>query len=227
MKQAKKLSKRPYILKLNQAKIDYYLADLCNKHHSREMKNNYDLTKLLDTMSEMSSQYFPNKKISRKQYKIANNPWITSDILNAIKSKDKIYAKYLKERSLTFYSNYKKCKNKSTYIKNKAKQKYFENLFSRIQQFIRYLEEYQPNFSEKSKPTAVMPITIKSNRTQNYSICNKINEHFVQIGEKLGVQINKINDKAYTNFLGKRRCSSVYLQPTDSQEIIEIIACLS
>ena len=63
---------RPYSHKLNQEKIDYFLADLYNKLRSRKMENNYDLTKLLDTMSEVTNQYFPRKKISRKQYKIAN-----------------------------------------------------------------------------------------------------------------------------------------------------------
>ena len=71
------------------------------------MENNYHLTKLLNTMSEVTNQYFPKKKTSRKQYKIANNPWVTSNIFNAIKSKYELYAKYLKERSLASYSNYK------------------------------------------------------------------------------------------------------------------------
>ena len=109
LKKTKKLSKHPYIHKLNNKKINYFLAILYNKLHSREVENNYDLTKLLDIMSEVTNQYFSWKNISHKQFYILNNnPWIIPDILNAIKSKDKLYAKYLKERSSTFYSNYKK-----------------------------------------------------------------------------------------------------------------------
>ena len=76
------------------------------------METNYDFTKLLDTMSEMTNQYFPEKKISCKQCKIASNLWITLDILNAIKSKDKLNAKYLKKFNLLLQL-----------------QKYFENFF--------------------------------------------------------------------------------------------------
>ena len=53
-----------------------------------------------------------------------------------------------------------------------------------------------------------------------------MNVHFVKIGEKLNVQMTNTS-KTYLNFLGKRQITSVYLQPTDNQEIIEIIACLN
>ena len=45
----------------------------------------------------MTNQFFPKKRLSRKQYKVAKHPWITPEILTAIKNKDKLYAKYLKE----------------------------------------------------------------------------------------------------------------------------------
>ena len=72
-----------------------------------------------------------------------------------------------------------------------------------------------------------MPTTIINNGktiTVPKTICNEMKEHFVKIGEKLGVQMININDKTRINYLGKEQVSSVYLRPTDNQEVIERIA---
>ena len=42
-------------------------------------------------------------------------------------------------------------------------------------------------------------------------ICNEVNDYFVKIGEKLGVQMTNTNDKTYINFMGKLQVSFVYL----------------
>ena len=109
------------------------LIDLCRKINTLEILNNCDVNILLIILSDLTNQFFPKKRLSRKQYKVAKNPWIISEILTAIKNKDtgKLYAKYLKERTPVSFTNYKKCKNQLTHAKLKAKQNIFENLFSR------------------------------------------------------------------------------------------------
>ena len=49
------------------------------------------------------SQHFPKKMQSRRQYKVSKHPWITPDILTAIKHKNKLYSKYLKSKSPELY----------------------------------------------------------------------------------------------------------------------------
>ena len=75
---------------------------------------------------------FSKKRLSRKQYKIAKDPWITPYFLTAVKNKVKLYAKYLKERTLISLTNYKTCRNQLAYAKIKAKQSFFENLFRKV-----------------------------------------------------------------------------------------------
>ena len=75
-----------------------------------------------------------------------------------------------------------------------------------------------------------MPTTIKNNGkiiVVPSTIRNEMNKLFAQVGEKLGVEMTNVNDKAYINFLRKRQVFCVYLRPTDNQEITEIIACLN
>ena len=98
------------------------------------MENNSDLTESLNTISEVTNQYFP-RKISIKQYEIANNPCFIPNILKAIKSKDKLYAKYLNERSSTSYSNYEKGRNKLSQIKIRlGKRSISTNFFKKTSQ---------------------------------------------------------------------------------------------
>ena len=63
--------------------------------------------------------------------------------------------------------------------------------------------------------------------TDQTEICNKLNEHFVTIGEKLGSKSSDQKGKNYRQYFGKRYVSSVVLQPTDEHEIMEIIAGLN
>ena len=51
------------------------------------MLNNCDVNTLLTILSDLTNQFFPEKRLSRKRYKVAKNPWITPEILTAIKKK--------------------------------------------------------------------------------------------------------------------------------------------
>ena len=68
----------------------YFVADFYIKLYNRETKNNYDISNFFNIMKKVTDQYFAKKKINRTQYEIANNSWITPDILTAIKMKVKI-----------------------------------------------------------------------------------------------------------------------------------------
>ena len=67
-----------------------FLIDFCRKINTLEMLNNCDVNILLTILSDLTNQFFPKKRLSRKQYKVAKNPWIIPEILTAIKNKDKL-----------------------------------------------------------------------------------------------------------------------------------------
>ena len=194
------------------------------------MLHSNDLEKLLNLNSGLTNQHFPKKILSRRQYKMAKNPWISPDILALIKCKNKLYAKYLKNRDPSIFNEYKKYRNKITHIKRKTKQEYFANLFrnaSNSSDTWNYIN--LPLRKRKRKPT--LPQTIKVDGqtfTSPEKICDKMNQRFATIGEKLAVKsINHDQSKNHLNFLGKRDLSSIVLQPTDAYEIVEIISSLN
>ena len=101
-KPTKKKIKRPFLQQFSEKRMEMFLIDLCRKIITLEMLNDCDVNILLTILSDLTNQFFPRKRLSRKQYKVAKNPWITPEILAAIKNKDKLYAKYLKERTPIF-----------------------------------------------------------------------------------------------------------------------------
>lgn len=57
---------------------------------------NQDLSQFLDKTNEAINELFPYKKLSNKELKLKNNPWITNEILKEIKIRDKLYSKHKK-----------------------------------------------------------------------------------------------------------------------------------
>ena len=85
--------------------------------------NNFE--NLCNLIGDLTNQHFPAKIHSRNQYKTAKSPWITPNILALIKYKNKLCAKYLKNRDCSIFNEYKKDRNKLTHIKKKNKERIF------------------------------------------------------------------------------------------------------
>ena len=135
----------------------------------------------------------------------------------------------LKNKSPVVFAEYKKLRNKVTYEKEAAKRNYFENLFSEA--ISGYASEtwkvINKLLRKQKRKTTAMPQSIKIDKKSikcSESICNKMNEHFVTMGEKLSVKVKSTTEQGLKKFLGKRKMSLIVLRPADVQEVIEILA---
>ena len=63
--------------------------------------------------------------------------------------------------------------------------------------------------------------------TSPQSICEKLYDHFVKIGETLNDKLASNRETNHKEYLGKRQMSSIVLKPTDEYEIVELIAGLN
>ena len=225
-----KTSQRPYIRRITQESIEPFLSDLDDASLSPDMLHSNDREKLRNLISGLTNQHFPKKIQSRRQYKMAKNPWISPDILALIKCKNKLYAKYLKNRDPSIFNEYKTYRNKIMHIKRKTKQEYFANSFHNASNS-SITWNYMNLLLRKGKPKSILPQTIKVDDqtfTSPEKICNKMNQHFATIGEKLAAKsINHDQSKNHLKFLGKHNLSSIVLQPTVAYEIVEIISSLN
>ena len=68
---------------------------------------------------------FPLKKATRKQRRF-KKPWLTRALLKSIKTKNKLYKKYLQVPTVDNSSLYKRYKNKFNHTLRQAKHRYYE-----------------------------------------------------------------------------------------------------
>ena len=222
----KTTARRHHTRKITQENIDLFLKDLSNQLNTPERRNTKNIDKILTLMSSLTNFYFPLKRLSRKQFKISKKPWITPAILTSIKHKNKLYDKFLKNRSSDLLNNYKKYRNKLTHIKELAKRYYFENLFRNTKNLSDAWKHIN-QLLRKSIPKSSLLQTIKiEGKLISFppTVCEELNQHFVSIKEKSRAYQNQKFDKNYIKYLRNRQSSSIISRPTDEFEIVETIA---
>ena len=166
-----------------------------------------------------------------KEYKTKYNnrkPWLSDALRNSIKIKNKLYAKYLKTKSIHNEKTYKDYKNKLTRLLKVAEKKYFNDLL-------------MANKNNMKKTWSIIKGIINKNRVQRcnkkfkiddnnvltdpVAICNQFNNFFVNIGPTLAKKIPKHNNNPQ-QYLGDRILNSIYLSPVNESEINKIVSQL-
>ena len=121
-------------------------------------------------------------------------------------------------------------RNKVTHDKEAAKRAYFDNRFNNSSSTADTWDLIN-QLLHKSKPKAEMPRHLKVDDktiTNPLDICNAMNRHFVEIGEKLSTHVpSTTNDLNYKRYLKRRQSSSIVLQTTNEHEVLEIITGLN
>ena len=124
------------------------------------------------------------------------NPWITKEILNKMKGRDKLYRKFVKnDRILNsiHHVNYKKARNAVNRAIKVAKDEYFQKQFGNCKgdtrKMWKVLNDVLKRKSKKSKlPNFVSAQNTDGNLTKTNckkSIANSMNKHFSTIGKNL------------------------------------------
>ena len=157
-------------------------------------------------LDEMS----PYKKVTLKEYRLMLKPWITTDILNKCKERDKLLKEILKEddanKLAELREKYHKMRNEITNDKRTSKKDFYTTQFeknknksSKVWQDIRKL------VNVKSVKTSSIKLLkddiIVSDQTQN---ANTFNNHFSKLGEKVQSKI-PIERGSYRDYLYKKK----------------------
>jgi exonuclease III len=185
-------------------------------------------------LDEMS----PYKKVTLKEYRLMLKPWITTDILNKCKERDKLLKEILKEDDATklteLREKYKKMRNEITNEKRASKRNFHTTQFeknksksSKVWQDIRKLVNVK---SVKTSSIKLMrDENIISDQTEN---ANTFNTHFSKLGEKVQKKIPSERG-SYRDYLYKKNKNNEYyinnaghiffLSPTDPKEVGDMI----
>ena len=97
------------------------------------------ITKITDILNVMA----PVHRLSIKELKLQEKPWITRGLLISMSRRDSIYKKFLKEKNMTMMENmialYKKYRNLIVVLLRKSKVLHFREYSREIVQTLRKL----------------------------------------------------------------------------------------
>jgi hypothetical protein len=171
-------------------------------------------------------KYFPKVKFKIKQQLYRAKPWITKSLLISCKRKNKLYKKWLRQKTDSAINKYKTYKNKLNHLLRIAERKYycekFESVKSDLGKTWRIIKKV---INKNNNPELRTEFRINNNMSSDGKvIVDAFNKFFVNVGPNLAKKIsvpNNINHSSYFNFVNNK---SMFFIPTDENEIATIIS---
>ena len=206
-----------------QSQFNQFLPQL---HTVTENDFNNKFEKFYSIIKLTIEKHAPLKKLSRKQQRLKNKPWITKSLLISIKKKQKLHKTHYIFGLPSEKEYYKLYSNTLTRVKNLAKRLYYHNKITEHKNNPKktwdVLRSLLPSKTKSNTPNS---LTVKSSTiTDINEIAEEFNYHFATIGKSLASSINN-NDKSPTFYLKNPCTNSIYLQPTSTHEVMALLIC--
>ena len=226
-----KINERPYTRLFTPNKIDYFLDNLHTEHpliNDNELTDSNSSYNLFsDNYLTLFNKYFPYVKMSRKSFK--NKPHITSGIKVSIKHRNRLFKKYLENRTELNESIWKKFKNKTTEIIRKAEQNYYRSKISSENNCSKNLWKTFGKIlnNNKIKHNKISHLIVRNQKiTEPQAVSESINEFFSEVGAKLATKFPNHNKNEHKKYLNPPAPHSILLYKINEKEIKDTITNL-
>ena len=215
----------------NIAKFTYEL----NNHNSAQVYSSHNVNeaynKFTDTFNDLLNKTIPLKEEKFNKYKHKVNPWATKEIMIAIKKRDALHKKYInaqcKKKQEALKIQFIDSRNTANKMIREAKFNYNRTLFEKSKNDSKQLWKniYSIIGKSKDKSNIISKITIDNTSfTNSNDICNEFNKYYVNVGPSLAKTIKSQKKNTFklpeVNII---HVESLFLIPTDEEEIIKII----
>ena len=146
----------------------------------------------------------------KKQSKNFSNSWFTNKLRKLLKKRDRMYKRYIKNKSPANRQKYNVAQNTYFHKIVSEKQNYFKNLFT----------IHKNDIKKTWHSINLLPLITANGKdlTEPVEIANHFNDYFSTVAENLIQKIPKTNANPLS-FLGPNLSDSFYLYPTTPQEI--------
>ena len=154
-------------------------------------------------------------------------PWLTDAVKSSIKLKNKLYMKYIKNKTVYNENTYKQYHKILSNIMKKMERNYYDQLFKENVNNLKKSWSIIKSVINKNKSvSSVSKFLINGEiTTDNEAIANGFNKFYINIGPNLAAQIPS-SLKSPTSYMEAPNLSSVFLNPVTSEEISSIIRSL-
>ena len=173
-------------------------------------------------------KHAPLRKLTKKELKRKEKPWITQGLIKSISKKRSLFVKFKKlkfknsntEEVFRLYKHYNDTINK---LKRKCKRDYYQNYFTKnssnskkvwcgINQLLNRGRKKQGTIFLEENGLISDPL----------QVANKFNKYYLNIADKLCEKIPKVNNK-FQDFLKNPNKNKLTLNETTPDEIMKII----
>ena len=166
--------------------------------------------------------------------KFKSRPWIILGLQKSISAKNKLITNFINKKDPIlkeeFHTNYKKYRNLLSTLMKKSKQayydKYFERNWNNIKNTWKGIKSLISLKTVASNVPTVLSLDNGDTITNPYDIANTFNNYFASIAETTKRSI-KYSHKHFSDYLSNESDSTIFLQPTDKEEVAHIISCLN
>ena len=187
-----------------------------------------------DKINMLLDTYAPLKKINKYKLKFKSKPWVTLGLQKSISVKNKLLTNLINKKDpilkKEFHTNYKKYRNLLSTLMKKSKQayydKYFERNWNNIKDTWKGIKSLISLKTVASNVRNVLSLDHGDTITNPYDIANTFNNYFASLAETTKKSI-KYSMKNFSDYLSNESISTLFLQPTDRKEIVNIISSLN
>ena len=188
----------------------------------------------LDAINMLLDTYAPLKRINKYKLKFKSKPWITLGLQKSISVKNKLFVNFINKKDPIlkeeFHTNYKRYRNLLSTLMKRSKQAYFDKYFeanwNNIKNTWKGIKSLINLKSVASNVPTVLSLDNGDTITNPYDIANTFNNYFASIAETTKKTI-KYSHKHFSDYLANENGNSIFLQPTDKEEIANIISSLN
>ena len=193
--------------------------------------DNFDLVfdQFVEIISTTINKHAPQKRMSRKQARLAMKPWITKGILLSIRKKNSMFKTHFISGNSIQKLFFRKYTNKLTKIKALSKQMYFHPELDKNKKNSRetwkIIRSVLPSKSSREAPSCVRLNNMTTSEDPT-TVVNKFNNFFCTVGQNLAEKIEQVPNKRPEDFFDKKVISSCYLDPPTLTEVFDRIMAL-
>jgi len=193
------------------------INDAWNSFHSK-------INEVIETLS-------PLKLITIPHTRVIKQPWMSTGLLQSSRTSNKLFKKAIgKPKTHKHYIEFINYRNHYNKLKRKMKHKHYTDLFNKYTNDIRQTWKLLKSLigRENNKTSISERFKINNDITSDHlTIANSFCDYFSTVGKKFASSIPppRKNSEAY---LSKEKTlpNSIYLAPTDTEEIKSIIKSL-
>ena len=215
---------RPHIRLFSEKRKKLFLDNLVNEpslineNDLGEVNSSYDI--FSTNYLNLFNKYFPYVRQSRTSYK--NKPYITSGIKVSIKTRNKLYHKFLNNKNEINEGIWRRFRNKTRTIITRAQEMYYNKLLKSHQNSSRQLWNTFGKILNKNKQNKrkIGSLNINGDKISDpQTITDSFNNFFSQIGDNLAANFAGNNTNEYKKYLGSPANQSMLLYKISQNEI--------